>query len=68
MIQRDDDKPDTVRKRLEAYDNVTAPLIQYNSDRGILKTFSGTKRDVIYVDVHKWLEEQMETEQHQRQQ
>jgi len=59
LIQREDDKPETVRKRLESYDNVTAPLIQYYSKRGILETFSGTKSDVIYVNVQKWLEEQV---------
>lgn len=59
LIQRDDDKPETVRKRLEAYDKVTAPLIEYYSKKGILKTFSGTKSDVIYVGVHEWLQEQI---------
>jgi adenylate kinase len=29
LIQRDDDKEDTVRKRLEVYHNQTAPLINY---------------------------------------
>lgn len=60
LIQREDDKPETVRKRLEKYDNVTAPLIQYYSNKGILKTFEGTKSDVIYVDVQKWLGEQID--------
>lgn len=60
LIQREDDKPETVRKRLEAYDKVTAPLIQYYADKGVLKTFKGTQSDVIYVDVHQWLKEQME--------
>lgn len=59
LIQRDDDKPATVRKRLDAYDKVTAPLIQYYSNKGILKTFTGTQSDVIYVDVQKWLREQI---------
>jgi nucleoside-triphosphate--adenylate kinase len=62
LIQRDDDKPETVRKRLEAYDEVTKPLVQYYANKGILKTFSGTKSDVIYVGVQKWLEEQIHTE------
>ena len=32
LIQRDDDKEETVRKRLEVYHAQTAPLIQYYSD------------------------------------
>lgn len=61
LIQREDDKPETVRKRLQAYDKVTAPLIEYYDNKGILKSFAGTKSDEIYVEVQKWLEEKMET-------
>lgn len=32
LIQRDDDKEETVRKRLEVYDAQTRPLVQYYSD------------------------------------
>ena len=32
LVQRDDDKEETVRKRLEVYHNQTAPLIKYYSD------------------------------------
>mmetsp|Transcript_18821 Transcript_18821/g.21797 ORF Transcript_18821/g.21797 Transcript_18821/m.21797 type:complete len:100 (+) Transcript_18821:843-1142(+) len=59
LVQRDDDKPETVRKRLQAYDTVTAPLIKYYNDKGILKSFSGTKSDVIYVGVNQWLKNQI---------
>ncbi len=33
LIQRDDDKPDTIRHRLEVYDENTAPLINFYSDK-----------------------------------
>jgi len=55
LIQRADDKPKTVRKRLDAYDKVTSPLIQYYEEKGVLKTFSGTQSDKIYPDVKEWL-------------
>jgi len=55
LIQRADDKPETVRKRLEAYNEVTSPLIQYYEKKGVLKTFSGTRSDKIYPDVKEWL-------------
>lgn len=55
LVQRDDDKPTTVRKRLEAYDKVTLPLIDYYEKKGVLKTFSGTMSDKIYPEVKKWL-------------
>jgi adenylate kinase len=31
LIQRDDDKEETVRKRLQVYDDQTRPLIEYYS-------------------------------------
>jgi adenylate kinase len=43
LIQRDDDKPETVRKRLETYHAKTAPLVEFYDDRGILKRFDGTR-------------------------
>jgi len=58
LVQRDDDKPESVRKRLQAYDEVTSPLVRFYEDRGVLKTFQGTKSDVIYPKVKNWLQEQ----------
>mmetsp|Transcript_21199 Transcript_21199/g.48129 ORF Transcript_21199/g.48129 Transcript_21199/m.48129 type:complete len:266 (-) Transcript_21199:1356-2153(-) len=55
LIQRDDDKPESVRTRLEKYDEITAPLINFYDQKEVLKTFQGTMSDVIYVDVEKWL-------------
>lgn len=57
LVQRDDDKPDSVRRRLEAYDEMTSPLIRYYESKGALKTFSGTMSDIIYPEVKKWLKE-----------
>jgi adenylate kinase len=43
LFQRDDDKPETVRKRLETYRSKTEPLVDYYEDRGILKRFDGSR-------------------------
>jgi adenylate kinase len=43
LIQRDDDKEDTVRKRLAVYHSQTAPLIDYYDQRGLLRRFDGTR-------------------------
>jgi nucleoside-triphosphate--adenylate kinase len=56
LIQREDDKPESVRTRLAAYDEVTSPLINYYEELGVLKTFSGTMSDVIYPQVKEWLQ------------
>ena len=42
LILRDDDKPETVTKRLTVYHNQTKPLIDYYKEEGILATVDGT--------------------------
>jgi adenylate kinase len=43
LVQRDDDKPETVNNRLSVYHEQTQPLIDYYTKAGILKTVDGTK-------------------------
>ena len=43
LIQRDDDKPETVRKRLSVYHDQTEPLIDWYDDKGVLRRFDGTR-------------------------
>ena len=43
LIQRDDDKPETVRKRLSVYHDQTEPLIEWYEDKGLLRRFDGTR-------------------------
>jgi adenylate kinase len=43
LIQRDDDKPETVQKRLAVYHEQTEPLIQWYEERGVLRRFEGTR-------------------------
>jgi adenylate kinase len=42
LIQREDDKPEVIRKRLEVYHRQTAPLVEYYEERGLLRRFDGT--------------------------
>lgn len=37
LITRDDDKPETIRKRLQTYHSQTEPLIEYYQNKGILR-------------------------------
>lgn len=41
LVLRDDDKPETVKKRLDVYHEQTQPLIDFYSKRGVLKTVNG---------------------------
>jgi adenylate kinase len=43
LIQRDDDKPETVQKRLAVYHEQTEPLIIWYSERGLLRRFDGLR-------------------------
>jgi adenylate kinase len=42
LYQRDDDKEETIKKRLDVYNVQTAPLMDYYKSKGILKSVSGT--------------------------
>lgn len=42
LILRDDDKPETVQKRLNVYHEQTQPLIDYYTEAGILRAVDGT--------------------------
>lgn len=56
MNQRDDDKPETIKNRLDVYEKSTSPLVEYYRGQGILKTVDGNRDvDVVYEDVKKAL-------------
>ena len=43
LRQRDDDQPDTIKKRLATYHAKTEPVIDYYQERGILQRFDGSR-------------------------
>ncbi|GLD91816.1 hypothetical protein PINS_up000349 [Pythium insidiosum] len=49
LVQRPDDNEDVVRKRLEVYNDETAPLIDFYADKGSLRTFE-VKRGLADLD------------------
>jgi adenylate kinase len=52
LYQRDDDKEETIRKRLEVYESQTAPLIEYYEKKGILKRVNGVGNiDEIFANI-----------------
>lgn len=51
-VLRDDDKPETVQKRLTVYHDQTQPLIDYYKNQGILKSVDGTRpMDTVFADI-----------------
>lgn len=58
LILRDDDKPETVKKRLDVYHEQTQPLIDYYTKAGALRTVDGTiDIDEVFAAIVKILEE-----------
>lgn len=52
LVLRDDDKPETVKKRLEVYHEQTQPLLEYYKEKGILHSVDGTGAiDDIYNEI-----------------
>ena len=61
LLQRNDDKEETIRKRLEVYHSETFPLVKYYSDKGILTSinadqeveerFKGVWKTLIELDL-----------------
>ena len=43
LIQREDDKPETVQKRLDVYHEETEPLVDWYKDKGLLRRFDGAR-------------------------
>lgn len=52
LIQRADDTEATAKNRLEVYDNQTAPLLEFYSKQGILKTVDGDQTlEKVFEDI-----------------
>ncbi len=52
LVLRDDDKPETVQKRLTVYHDQTQPLIDYYRNEGILVAVDGTKElNQVFTDI-----------------
>ena len=57
LIERDDDKPETVKKRLEVYHSQTKPLIDYYRGKNILHVIDGTRdMGVVFKEIKDILE------------
>jgi len=62
LEQREDDKAETVQARLQAYDKLTAPLLQYyqaqeGKEKPVVGIFKGTESDVIFPQICQWITE-----------
>ncbi|MEZ4650178.1 MAG: adenylate kinase [Candidatus Eisenbacteria bacterium] len=58
IVQREDDKEETVRHRLQIYETSTAPLVEYYDRRGLLAVVEGDKAPMdVFSDIVQILED-----------
>ena len=55
LVQRADDRPETVRERLEQYSSQTQPVLFYYEEQGLLHSFTGTESDVLWPQIKAFL-------------
>ncbi|TNM91855.1 GTP:AMP phosphotransferase AK3, mitochondrial [Takifugu flavidus] len=55
LVQRDDDSPETVTRRLRSYETQTEPVLEFYRCKGVLQTFSGTETNKIWPHVEAFL-------------
>jgi adenylate kinase len=49
LVQREDDNEETIRNRLQVYERQTAPLVDYYTQKGLLKTVAASGEvDAVY--------------------
>ena len=57
LVLRDDDRPETVEKRLNVYHEQTQPLIEYYAQKNVLKEVDGTQDlEDVFRDITKILQ------------
>ena len=59
LIQRADDHPDTVSKRLRQYEERTTPVLEFYHARRLLRNFPGTESDKIWPEVKRFIETEL---------
>lgn len=60
LIQRPDDKPDVVRKRLEVYQDTITPVIKFYEKLGLVKHFSGKTTNEIWPNIETFLKKELQ--------
>jgi len=57
LVQRPDDKPETIAERLKVYDQQTSPLVDYYRERGLLRQLDATAPiDMVYRNLRSLLQ------------
>lgn len=60
LVQREDDKPESVKRRLEIYSEMAGPILEYYAEQNVLAQFSGKTTNEIWPQVYKYLATKVE--------
>lgn len=60
LVQREDDAPESVRRRLRIYSEMAGPILEYYAERKVLARFSGRTTDEIWPQVYAYLAARIE--------
>ena len=55
LILREDDKPESIRIRLEVFQASTEPVLEFYRKKGILQDFHGTESNKIWPHMESYL-------------
>ncbi|MFO7761286.1 MAG: adenylate kinase [Thermodesulfobacteriota bacterium] len=55
VVQRSDETEEAIAKRLDIYNEKTAPLVNFYRKEGLLKTITGTSSDLVVDEIRKTL-------------
>lgn len=59
LVQRSDDKPEAVQQRLDLYQKLTTPVIDFYKDKQIITDFKGNTSNEIWPHVKEFLEDKI---------
>lgn len=55
LIQRDDDKPEAIKQRLETFEQTIKPLLEYYDNEEVLDTFTGNTTNELWPRIYEHL-------------
>lgn len=61
LIQRPDDRPEAIMKRLDIYEKMEAPIMDFYKTKGVLEEFSGTSSDELWKPIENVLKKYMKS-------
>ena len=66
LVQREDDKPETVTRRLKEFEDKTSPVLDFYKDRKIVNEFAGETTNEIWPHILRHLQDTVPGDLHRK--